>query len=161
MSVRGLNTSGKKVELVAQAFAVFQSKMDIIAFSEEQKAKVESDCQKMRTIHDHADLLLIEDHKKIDDIKKWPSLSLENIFAYILQTKMCNMYNIERYKDQKVYSCWDSGFVGPIFIYEFKLKKDIMFLYSNVIASQTMSDTKSLWIAVKRKDEDQRQIICA
>ena len=127
MSVRGLNTSGKKVELVAQAFAVFESKMDIIAFSEEQKAKAESDCQKMRTIHDHADLLLIEDHKKIDDNKKWPSLSLENIFAYILQTKMCNMYNIERYKDQKVYSCWDSGFVGPIFIYEFKLKKVLCF----------------------------------
>ena len=36
-----------------------------------------------------------------------------------------------------------------------------MFLHSNVIASHTMSDTKSLWIAVKRKDENQRQIICA
>ena len=34
-SVRGLNSSGKKVELVARAFAAFELKMDIIASSEE------------------------------------------------------------------------------------------------------------------------------
>ena len=90
LSVRGLNTSGKIVELIAQAFAVFELKIDIIASSEEQKAKLENDYEEILAIHDLADLLLIEDHKKIDDIKKWPVLSLWNIFAYILQRKMCN-----------------------------------------------------------------------
>ena len=70
LSVRGLNTSGKIVELVAQAFAVFELKIDIIASSEEQKAKLENDYEEILAIHDLADLLLIEDHKKIDDIKK-------------------------------------------------------------------------------------------
>lgn len=35
LSVRGMNTSGRKVELVARAFAAFELKMDIIASSEE------------------------------------------------------------------------------------------------------------------------------
>ena len=36
LAVRGLNTSGRKVELVARAFAAFELKMIIIASSEEQ-----------------------------------------------------------------------------------------------------------------------------
>ena len=58
------------MELVAQAFGAFQLKIDIIASSEEQKAKIENDYQEMLSIHDIADPLLIEDHKNIDDIKK-------------------------------------------------------------------------------------------
>ena len=37
LSVRGLNTSSRKVELVARAFAAFELTMNIIASSEEQK----------------------------------------------------------------------------------------------------------------------------
>ena len=79
-----LNTSGKKVELVTRGFGAFELKMDIIASSEEQKAKIENDYQKMLAIHAIADPLLIEDHKNIDDIKKLPALSMGNILAYIL-----------------------------------------------------------------------------
>ena len=43
LSVCGLNTSSRKVELVAKAFAVFELKMNIIASSDEQKLKLESD----------------------------------------------------------------------------------------------------------------------
>ena len=35
LSVRGLNTSGRKVELVATAFLAFELKMNVIASSEE------------------------------------------------------------------------------------------------------------------------------
>ena len=35
LSVRGLNTFGRRVELVVRAFPVFQLKMNIIASSEE------------------------------------------------------------------------------------------------------------------------------
>ena len=37
LSVCGLNTSGRKVELVARAFAAFEVTVNIIASSEEQK----------------------------------------------------------------------------------------------------------------------------
>ena len=32
------------------------------------------------------------------------------------------------YKDQKAYSYWDSGFVGPICIYETRTKKNRAFI---------------------------------
>ena len=82
-----------------------------------------------------------------------------NICIYFAE-KMCDKNYIRRYKDQKTYCYWYSGFVAPILIYGSKLKKVIVFLYSNVTAYQIMSDTKSLWIAVKRKDKNGSQIIC-
>ena len=39
LSVCGLNTSSRKVKLVARAFTTFELKMNIIASSEEQKLK--------------------------------------------------------------------------------------------------------------------------
>ena len=65
LSARGLNTSGEKVELIARAFAAFELKMDIIASSEEQKAKLESHYQEMLSIHDLVDSLLTETTKKL------------------------------------------------------------------------------------------------
>ena len=51
LSVRDLNTSGRKVELVARAFAAFGLKTNIIASSEDQKLKLESDYQEMFSKH--------------------------------------------------------------------------------------------------------------
>ena len=82
-----------------------------------------------------------------------------NICIYFAET-MCDKNYIRCYKDQKAYCYWYSGFVAPILIYGSQLKKDIVFLYSNVAASQIMSETKSLGIAVKRKDKNGSQIIC-
>ena len=41
LAVRGMTTSGRKVELVARAFAAFELKMSIISSSEEQKQTLE------------------------------------------------------------------------------------------------------------------------
>ena len=60
MSVHGLNTSSRKVELVARVFAAFELKMNIIASSEEQKLRLESDCQEMLSKHGLVDRMLIE-----------------------------------------------------------------------------------------------------
>ena len=56
------------MDFVAQAFATFELQMDILASSEEQKAKLESDYQNMLAIHDVVDTLQIKEHKKIHDI---------------------------------------------------------------------------------------------
>ena len=56
------------MDLVEQTFASFEFQMDILASSEEQKAKLESDYQKMLAIHDVVDTLQIKEHKKIHDI---------------------------------------------------------------------------------------------
>ena len=75
------------------------------------------------------------------------------IFAYILEKKMCHKEYIGRYKDQRVYSYWDSGFVGPIYICETRTKKNHVFLYSSVKASQAMTDIKEVWIAIHKKSQ--------
>ena len=40
-----------------------------------------------------------------------------SVFAYILKQKDFNVDYIGKYKDKKAYSYFDSGYVGPIFIY--------------------------------------------
>ena len=64
LSVCGLNSSGRKVVLVARAFAAFELKMIIIASSEEQRLKLERDYQKMLPEHDLVDHMLIENKNK-------------------------------------------------------------------------------------------------
>ena len=60
MSIGGVNTSGKKVELVARAFAAFELKMNIIASPEEQKLRLESEYQEVLSKHGLVDPLSIE-----------------------------------------------------------------------------------------------------
>ena len=43
LSVRGLNTTGRKIELVAQALAASEMKLPIITSSEEQQKKLKLD----------------------------------------------------------------------------------------------------------------------
>ena len=74
---------------------------------------------------------------------------------------MCDKEYIGRYKDQKAYSYWDSGFVGPINIYETCTRKNNVFLYSSVKASQAMTDDKEVWIAINKKSQTKNEILCA
>ena len=71
---------------------------------------------------------------------------------------MCDKEYIARYKDQKAYSYWDSGFVGPIYIHETRTKK-IMFLYYSVKVSQAMTDVKEVWIAIHKNNQTENQIL--
>ena len=64
LSVCGLNISGRKVELVARAFGVFELKMIMIASSEEQKLKLESAYRKMLAKHDLVEHMSIEKTKE-------------------------------------------------------------------------------------------------
>ena len=42
LSVRGLSTSGKKVELISQGFAAMELKLNIIESTESQKIKLQA-----------------------------------------------------------------------------------------------------------------------
>ena len=67
--------------------------MNIIASSEKQKLKLVSDYQELLSKHDLVNPMSIEKNKRIDDVTRWPFISLENIFAYILEKK-CLTRNI-------------------------------------------------------------------
>ena len=67
--------------------------MNIIASSEEQKLKLETYYQEMLSKHNLVDHMSIEKNRRIDDMTRWPVISLWNIFAYILDKK-CATRNI-------------------------------------------------------------------
>ena len=46
----------------------------------------------------------------------WPKVNLRNIFDYILKMKEFYKEYIGKYKDQKAYRYFDSGFVGEILV---------------------------------------------
>ena len=141
LSARGLNTTGRKIELVARAFAAFEMKLPI---KEEQQKKLKLDYENRLQKFKICDPLSIEPSKRIDDILQWPHVDTGVIFAYILKVKDCDLECVGRYKDQKAYSYFDSGFVDTIFIYKPSSCRNKIFLYSKVQSSLTVSDKKML-----------------
>ena len=53
-----------------------------------------------------------EIEKRLDNLILWPVITIGNIFAFILHKKDFNTDYIGKYKDQKAYSYFDSGFAG-------------------------------------------------
>ena len=64
LSVPGLYTSGRKKELIPKAFAAFELNMNIIAPSERQKLKLETDSQEMLSKHGLVNPMSIEKKNK-------------------------------------------------------------------------------------------------
>ena len=141
LSARGLNTTGRKIELVARAFAAFEMKLPT---EEELQKKLKLDYENRLQKFKICDPLSIEPSKRIDDILQWPHMDTGVIFAYILKVKDCDLECVGRYKDQKAYSYFDSGFVDTIFIYKPSSCRNKIFLYSKVQSSLTVSDKKML-----------------
>ena len=68
LSARGLNTTERKIELVARAFAAFEMKLPTIATSEEQQKKLKLDYENRLQKFKICDPLSIKPSKRIDDI---------------------------------------------------------------------------------------------
>ena len=90
-SARGLSTTGRKIELVAWAFAAFEMKLPIIASSEEQQKKLKLDYENQLQKFKICDPLSIEPSKRIDDILQWPHIDTGVIFTYKLKVKDRNL----------------------------------------------------------------------
>ena len=161
LSVRGLSTSGKKVELIARAFAAMELRLDIIESTESQKLKLQAQYDNKLSELEIPDPKLIAKSKRIDDLTKWPYITLGNIFSYILKKRDFDADYIGKYKDQKAFSYFNSGFVGQIYVYELSSKKDIIFAYCDVRASQSIHENKDLWIVFRKKSKTNTDILTA
>ena len=101
LSVRGLNSSGRKVELVARAFAAMEMKIEIVQSTQEQQKQLVHSYQKK------LEELGIPDPKEIpvelreDDIRKWHAVTLGHVFSYILKKRDFDSDYIGKYKDKK------------------------------------------------------------
>ena len=85
LSVRGLSTSGEKMELIVRASAAMELKLDIIKSTEYQKIKLQAQYENRLSGLDIPDPKLIAKSKWINDLTKWPYITLGNIFSYILK----------------------------------------------------------------------------
>ena len=94
----------------------------------------------------------IEIEKRLDNLTLWPVITIGNIFAFILRKKDFNTDYIGKYKDQKAYSYFDSGFAGQYLF--MKQRVNIVFLHSGVRASQAVNEQKQIWIVVKKIHEN-------
>ena len=161
LTVRGLATTGRKIELVARAFTAMELKLPILESTEEQQKRLKQDyANKLQSLQ-LFDPNQIEEIKRIDDVTKWPVTTTGTIFSYILKKRDFDADYIGKYKDQKAYSYFDSGFVSKILVYEPKTKKYIVFLYCNVRASQSIHEEKRLWIAFEKISTTSSQILSA
>ena len=85
LAVRGLNTSGRKIELIARAFSAFELHLPILESSEQQQTKLKLEYNKRLDHFKICDPLLIQQSERSDDISKWPKLDVGCIFSYILK----------------------------------------------------------------------------
>ena len=104
LSARGLSTSGKKVELIVRTFAAMELKLDIIESTESQKIKLQAQYHNKLSELQIPDQKLIAKSKWIDDLTKWPYITLGNNFSYILKKRDFDADYISKYNDQKVFS---------------------------------------------------------
>ena len=135
LSVRGLNVTGNRPELVARAFVASEMKMDIILSSAEQAARLDQDYTKLlsdnKLTTDPRDVL---EGEKSNDITKWVDMTSGKIFEYILRIKDFDHDYIGRYKDEKAYLYFEGGLVGEILIYQCP-DMDTPYVYCSVLQS--------------------------
>ena len=165
LAVRGLNQDERHAELVARAFVAMEIKMTIVASEEDQKLQLEKDYSDKITHLDVADPSSLI-NLATNDLTKWPNLDTGHIFSYILKNRDFNDTDyIGKYKDQKAYSYFDSGFVGPVLCYEYEdykpTSRKIVLLFANVRASFNINTEKSLWIAIDKQDPENPEILSA
>lgn len=148
LTIRGIGTSGyRKPELVARAFSAAEMDVPIIMSSEEQTKLLKVNYDRRLLELKLPDPKLISAMQKVDDITSWPKIDLGIIFEYILNVRDFDTEYIGKYKDQKAYSYFDSGFVGQILTYKHTdTETESHFIYCNVRASM-VSEEKELWVA--------------
>ena len=130
LAVGWLKTSGKNVELFARAYAASELKLEIVASPEDQVKRLKYEYGELLKGLEIPDPNGIEIEKRLDNLTLWPVITMGNIFAFVSHKKDFSTDYIGKYKDQKSYSYFERGFVGPVFIYEPKSKQrgNIVFL---------------------------------
>ena len=147
LHVRGLVTSGRKVELVARAFTAVEMQLPIKLSTEEHQKLLTTEYQKRLVENNISDP---KDHNiRQDDITKCPPVNVGHIFEYILRLREFDSDYIGKYKDMKAYSYFDSGFVDTILHSFVNTENNLIILFCSVTGSMDIHNSKELWICVE------------
>ena len=148
LALQGLKQTGKKAELVASAFGAYGLKAPK-KFSQEdidKKLKEYQQRLKKHRINTNPNSIQKEDWK--ENVHEWPNLDDGMLFSYILRVKAVDVDYIGKYKDQKAYSYWLSGFVDTV--YHASCNDNLLFLKAYVSPSQRLNDDPHhVWVCTE------------
>ena len=117
LTVRGISVSGyNKIGLVALAYSAVEMDLPIILSSADLTKNLKEEYRKHLREFNILDPKIIEKELQVDDLTVWPKVNHGNIFECILRMKEFDKEYIGKYKDQKAYSYFDSGFVREILV---------------------------------------------
>lgn len=156
LSLRGLKQTGRKHELVARAFGAYELKAPV-KFSQEQIYKqIKEEYSRRQTSNGiKTDPNTIPHDAWIDDVKAWPEVDDGKLFSYILRTKAVDVEYIGKYKDQKAYSYWMSGFVDTVLFTKCPIDCKHVFLKGCVSPSQKIrDDPHKVWVCLEDTKKD-------
>ena len=86
----------------------------------------------------------------------WPQLHDGKLFSYILKVKAVDIDYIGKYKDEKAYSYWMSGFVDTVYASKCPTDATLTFLKGRVCPSQRIrDDPHKEWVCVKGNTDPQ------
>ena len=92
-----------------------------------------------------------------DDVQQWPKIDDGKLFSYILGIKAVDVNYIGKYKDQKAYSYWTSGFVDTVFVAKCPSNIKLIFLKGKVSPSQRLNkDPHEVWVCIENSNTDCR-----
>lgn len=155
LAVRGLKQSGKKAELVARAFGAHELGLPK-KFTQEQifqSIKKEYE-RRLKGNGIKTDPNAVPDDSWADNVQTWPEIDDGKLFSYILRVKAVDVDYIGKYKDQKAYSYWMSGFVDTVYAAKCPSDRTLTFLKGKVCPSQRLrDDPHKVWVCVKGKED--------
>ena len=158
LSLRGLKQTGRKSELVARAFGAYELNAPV-KFSQEQiYQQIKEEYSRRLTSNGmKSDPNNIPLDAWIDDVKEWPEVDDGKLFSYILRTKTVDVEYIGKYKDQKAYSYWMSGFVDTVLFSRCPVDSRHVFLKGCVSPSQKLrDDPHKVWVCFEGTKSDCR-----
>ena len=154
LGVRGLGSTGNKAMLVSQAFVAWESNVPVKLSQEALASKIKVEYLSMLKQHNILDPLAPQNYFWSDDVTKWPSVNLGNIFGFILEQNKFNVDYIGKYKARRAYSYFQSNYVGPVSFATVDNGDTVCILKSSVTPSLAIHDeVRQNWILMKTTGE--------
>lgn len=156
LALRGLEQSGTKAELVARAFGAYELNTPKKYSQEEIYTNIKQEYSRRLSRNGiKTDPKSLPNDSWTDNIQEWPEIDDGKLFSYILRVKAVDADYIGKYKDQKAYSYWMSGFVDTVFVSKCPVDSKFTFLKGNVCPSQRLrNDPHQVWVCTEGAKSD-------
>ena len=151
LALRGLKQTGSKAELIARAFGAYELEVPRKFTQEQIYQKIREEYTRRLQLNSiKTDPKQLPREAWTDDVQQWPKIDDGKLFSYILRVKAVDVDYIGKYKDQKAYSYWMSGFVNTVYFAKCPVDSNIIFLQGNVCPSQRLNDDPhQVWVCVE------------